>query len=59
MKRVALLFSVGWLVPLASARSFQVGAYGDYFASRKRTRIWRDSTARGYKAFSHVMLEGE
>jgi hypothetical protein len=62
MKRVALLlFLAGWLVPLASAQDhFQIGAYADYF------RIWQTKTnmaglgARvGYKAFSHVMLEGE
>jgi len=62
MKRVALLlFLVGWLVPLASAQDhFQVGAYGDYFRlSQTDTNMAGLGARVGYKAFSHVMLEGE
>jgi hypothetical protein len=62
MKRIALLFFLaGWLVPLASAQDhFQIGAYGDYF---RVTQTSSDMAGLGgrvsYKAFSHVMLEGE
>src|SRR6266404_3578416 len=62
MKRVALLlFLAGWLVPLASAQDhFQVGAYGDYFRlSQTDTNMAGLGARVGYKAFSHVMLEGE
>src|SRR6266851_5437083 len=62
MKRVALLlFLAGWLVPLASAQDhFQVGAYGDYFRlSQTNTNLAGLGARVGYKAFSHVMLEGE
>jgi hypothetical protein len=62
MKRVALLlFLAGWLVPLASAQDhFQVGAYADYFrVSQTKTNMAGLGARVGYKAFSHVMLEGE
>src|SRR5437879_2946262 len=62
MKRVALLlFFAGWLVPLASAQDhFQVGAYADYFRlSQTNTNMAGLGARVGYKAFSHVMLEGE
>jgi hypothetical protein len=62
MKRVALLlFLAGWLVPLASAQDhFQVGAYADYFRiSQTKTNMAGLGARVGYKAFSHVMLEGE
>jgi len=62
MKRVALLlFLAGWLVPLASAQDhLQVGAYGDYFRiSQTKTNLAGLGARVGYKAFSHVMLEGE
>ncbi|PYT93933.1 MAG: hypothetical protein DMG36_07110 [Acidobacteria bacterium] len=62
MKRVALLlFLASWLVPLASAQDhFQVGAYGDYFRVTQTSTDMAGLGARvGYKAFSHVMLEGE
>src|SRR5260370_20928488 len=62
MKRVAfLLFLTGWLVPLASAQDhFQVGAYADYFRlSQTNTNMAGLGGRVGYKAFSHVMLEGE
>jgi hypothetical protein len=62
MKRVALLlFLAGWLVPLASAQDhIQVGAYGDYFRlSQTNTNLAGLGGRVGYKAFSHVMLEGE
>src|SRR5258708_20298487 len=62
MKRVALLlFFAGWLVPLASAQDhFQVGAYADYFRlSQTNTNMAGIGGRVGYKAFSHVMLEGE
>jgi len=62
MKRVALLlFLAGWLVPLASAQDhFQVGAYADYFRlSQTNTNMAGIGGRVGYKAFSHVMLEGE
>jgi len=62
MKRVALLlFLAGWLVPLASAQDhFQVGAYADYFrVSQTNTNMAGLGGRVGYKAFSHVMLEGE
>src|SRR5260370_36050534 len=61
MKRVAfLLFLTGWLVPLASAQDhFQVGAYADYFRlSQTNTNMAGLGGRVGYKAFSHVMLEG-
>jgi hypothetical protein len=62
MKRVALLlFLAGWVVPLASAQDhLQVGAYGDYFRiSQTKTNLAGLGARVGYKAFSHVMLEGE
>jgi hypothetical protein len=62
MKRVALLlFLAGWLVPLASAQDhLQLGAYGDYFRiSQTKTNLAGLGARVGYKAFSHVMLEGE
>ncbi len=62
MKRVALLvFLAGWLAPLASAQDhFQIGAYGDYFRiSQTNTNMAGLGARAGYKAFSHVMLEGE
>jgi len=62
MKRVALLlFFAGWLVPLASAQDhFQVGAFADYFRlSQTNTNMAGLGGRVGYKAFSHVMLEGE
>jgi hypothetical protein len=62
MKRVALLlFLAGWLVPLASAQDhFQVGGYGDYFrVSQTKTNMAGLGARAGFKAFSHVMLEGE
>jgi hypothetical protein len=62
MKRVALLlFLAGWLVPLASAQDhFQVGAFADYFRLTQTNTNMAGLGARvGYKAFSHVMLEGE
>jgi hypothetical protein len=62
MKRVALLlFLAGLLVPLASAQDqLQVGAYGDYFRlSQTNTNMAGLGGRVGYKAFSHIMLEGE
>jgi hypothetical protein len=62
MKRVALLlFLAGWLVPLASAQDhLQVGAYADYFRiSQTNTNMVGLGGRVGFKAFSHVMLEGE
>jgi hypothetical protein len=62
MKRVALLlFLAGWLVPLASAQDhIQVGAYADYFRiSQTNTNMAGLGGRVGFKAFSHVMLEGE
>ncbi len=62
MKRVALLlFFAGWLVPLASAQDhFQVGAFADYFRlTQTNTNMAGIGGRVGYKAFSHVMLEGE
>jgi hypothetical protein len=62
MKRVAiLLFLAGWLVPLASAQDhFQAGAYADYFRiSQTNTNMVGLGGRVGFKAFSHVMLEGE
>ncbi len=62
MKRVALLlFLAGWLAPLASAQDhFQVGAYADYFRlSQTKTNMAGLGARAGFKAFSHVMLEGE
>jgi hypothetical protein len=62
MKRVALLlFLAGWLAPLASAQDhFQVGAYADYFrVSQTKTNMAGLGGRVGYKAFSHVILEGE
>src|SRR5882762_689590 len=62
MKRVALLlFLAGWLVPLAKAQDhYQVGGYGDYFRiSQTKTNMAGLGARVGYKAFSHVMLEGE
>ncbi len=62
MKRVALLLLLtGWLAPLASAQDhFQVGAYADYFRlSQTKTNMAGLGARAGFKAFSHVMLEGE
>jgi hypothetical protein len=62
MKRAALLlFLAGWIVPLASAQDhFQVGAYADYFrVSQTKTNMAGLGARAGFKAFSHVMLEGE
>jgi hypothetical protein len=62
MKRVALLVLLaGWLVPLASAQDhFQAGAYADYFRiSQTNTNMVGLGGRVGFKAFSHVMLEGE
>src|ERR1700704_6479413 len=62
MKRVALLlFLAGCLVPRAWAQDhFQLGAYGDYFRiSQTKTNLAGLGARVGYKAFSHVMLEGE
>jgi len=62
MKRVALLLLLtGWLAPRASAQdSVQVGAYGDYFRiSQTKTNMAGLGARGGFKAFSHVMLEGE
>jgi len=62
MKRAALLlFLTGWLAPLAPAQDhFQVGAYADYFRlSQTKTNMAGLGARAGFKAFSHVMLEGE
>lgn len=62
MKRVALLlFLAGCLVPLASAQDhLQVGVYGDYFRlSQTNTNMAGLGGRAAYKAFPHVMLEGE
>jgi hypothetical protein len=62
MKRAALLlFLAGWIVPLASAQDhFQVGAYADYFrVSQTKTNMAGLGARAGFKAFPHVMLEGE
>ncbi len=62
MKRVSLLlFFASWLVPVAAAQdSLQVGAYGDYFRLTQTSTNMAGLGGRvGYKAFSHVMLEGE
>ncbi len=66
MKRVVfLLLLAGVLTPLASAQDHfqvgvQVGAYGDYFRlSQTNTNLAGLGARVGYKAFSHVMLEGE
>jgi len=62
MKRVALLlFLAGCLVPLASAQDhYQVGGYGDYFRiSQTKTNMAGLGVRAGFKAFSHVMFEGE
>jgi hypothetical protein len=62
MKRIALLLLLaGWLVPLASAQDhFQVGAYADYFRiSQTSTNMAGLGARAGFKAFPHVMLEGE
>jgi hypothetical protein len=62
MKRVGLLlFLAGWLVPLASAQDhIQVGAYADYFRiAQTKTNMAGLGARVGFKAFSHVMLEGE
>src|SRR5258708_21583084 len=62
MKRVALLlFLAGGLVPPAPAQDhLWVGAYGDYFRiSQTKTNLAGLGARVGYKAFSHVMLEGE
>jgi len=67
MKRVALLLflaflaGTGWLVPAAKAQDhFQVGAYGDYFRiDQTGTNMAGLGGRVGYKAFSHVMFEGE
>jgi hypothetical protein len=62
MKRVALLLILaGCLVPLASAQdAVQVGVYADYFRlSQTKTNMAGLGGRAGFKAFSHVMLEGE
>jgi hypothetical protein len=62
MKRVALLlFLAAWLVPLASAQDhFQVGAYADYFRlSQTESNMAGLGGRVAFKAFPHVMLEGE
>ncbi len=62
MKRVAfLLLLAGWLAPLAKAQDhIQVGGYGDYFRiSQTKTNMAGLGVRAGYKAFPHVMLEGE
>jgi len=62
MKRVALLlFLAGCLVPLASAQdAVQVGVYADYFRlSQTKTNMAGLGGRAGFKAFSHVMVEGE
>jgi hypothetical protein len=62
MKRVALLlFLAGWLVPLVSAQDHvQVGAYADYFRlSQTKSNMAGLGGRVGFKAFPHVMLEGE
>jgi hypothetical protein len=67
MKRIALLLflalfaGAGWLVPVASAQDhYQVGAYGDYFHMEQTGTNMAGLGGRvGYKAFSHVMFEGE
>jgi hypothetical protein len=62
MKRVALLLLLtSGLAPLAPAQDhFQVGAYADYFRlSQTKTNMVGLGARAGFKAFSHVMLEGE
>jgi hypothetical protein len=62
MKRFTLvLFLAGWIVPAASAQEhFQVGAYADYFRLRQTGTNMAGLGARGgFKAFPHLMLEGE
>lgn len=67
MKRVALLLCLpflagaSWFVPLAKAQDqFQVGAYGDYFRiDQTGTNMAGLGGRVGYRAFSHVMFEGE
>ncbi len=62
MKRVALLlFFTGWLVPLVSAQDHvQVGAYADYFRlSQTKSNMAGLGGRVAFKAFPHVMLEGE
>ncbi|PYT47436.1 MAG: hypothetical protein DMG47_01675 [Acidobacteria bacterium] len=48
-------------MPLAKAQDhLQVGGYGDYFRiSQTKTNMAGLGARVGYKAFSHVMLEGE
>lgn len=62
MKRIALLwFLAGWIVPVALAQEhFQVGAYADYFRlSQTSTNMAGLGARAGFRAFPHVMLEGE
>ena len=67
MKRIALLLflaflaGAGWFVPPAKAQDqFQIGAYGDYFRiGQTGTNMAGLGGRVGYKAFSHVMFEGE
>jgi hypothetical protein len=62
MKRVALaLILAGCIVPLAKAQDhFQAGAYVDYFRiSQTKTNQAGLGGRVAFKAFPHVMLEGE
>lgn len=67
MKRIALLSFLALLagassfVPQAKAQDqFQVGAYGDYFRIEQTGTNMAGLGGRvGYRAFSHVMFEGE
>jgi hypothetical protein len=62
MKRIALaLFLAGCIVPLAKAQDhFQAGAYVDYFRiSQTKTNQAGLGARAAFKAFPHVMLEGE
>jgi hypothetical protein len=62
MKRIALLlFVAGGLAPMAPAQDHvQVGAFVDYFRISQTSSNMVGLGARaGFKALSHVMLEGE
>jgi hypothetical protein len=62
MKRVALLFLLaGFFIPLASAQDhFQAGIYADYLHFSQTSSNLAGLGARvGFKAFPHVILEGE
>jgi hypothetical protein len=62
MKCIALaLFLAGCMVPLAKAQDhFQAGAYVDYFRiSQTKTNQVGLGGRAAFKAFPHVMLEGE